>query len=102
MKEIILMIFGAVVLIIILLTLLSKLRGKGKKILNEIQLEIQNSNETIILPPQGATFNGADKEYGSIKCTGVIASTEKRIIFKPLIGKTIEINFNLKPHRSKR
>jgi hypothetical protein len=94
MEQIILLGIGGIILIIILLTLLKKLRNKRKKILQEIQLDIQKSGETIIISPEGATFNGADKEYGSVKCNGVIAATEKRIIFKRLMGSAIGIRLD--------
>lgn len=83
---------GIACLVLLLIVLQSKIKSKGEKILKEIENDIHVSGEAVIMSPQGASFNGADKTHGRVKCNGVIAATDKRILFRRLIGKPIDIN----------
>lgn len=67
------------------------LRQKTQKLAHEFQERAREMGEKVIIDPQSCVYRGADSEYGNVKGNGVIALTNKRIMFKKLTGQQIEI-----------
>jgi hypothetical protein len=49
------------------------------------------SGMSFILGPEISSYRGATSRYGRVKCDGVLALTEKTLIFLPYIGNKKEI-----------
>ena len=67
------------------------LRGRYGRIRAELDLEIRQSGEGILVFPEAGSFRGARSRYGRLKCDGVIAATDRRIVFRKLIGAGLEV-----------
>lgn len=74
-----------------LLIWIRKLKEELKFLLKE---ELRKTPDSIVMKPQNGSFRGADKEFGRVKCAGVMYATDKRLIFHSLFGKHIELSYN--------
>lgn len=49
------------------------------------------SRERMVVPPVRADFSGGSRRFGRIRGSGIFALTDRRIIFRKLIGAPVEI-----------
>lgn len=70
------------------------IRRKTQDIAHAFKARSREMGETLIIDPQSCVYRGSDREYGNIKGNGVIALTNKRILFKKLIGQEIVIELS--------
>jgi len=61
--------------------------AKTSKILHDTSLR----NENLLIEPYWGSFRGATEKYGKIKCDGIIALTDKNLVFEKIAGDSIEI-----------
>ena len=89
-KYIILIVAG-VVAVDLFVTLFVVLRTRRSGLEAEMTAELAGCGETLLAAPEAGSFRGAKFDYGKVKCDGVIAATEKRLIFRKLIGARVEV-----------
>jgi len=53
--------------------------------------EILAGGDRYIIEPQEVSYRGSEQKYGRIKCDGVGGVTHTRLVFVPLVGKSLEI-----------
>jgi hypothetical protein len=87
------MIIIALIIISLLLCFTLYMSWKKNKILKIFQ-NMRRSGNTFIIPPEVASYRGATAKYGRAKCDGVIGMTKDKIIFCPLMGKTLTIDLH--------
>ena len=85
------LVFIPVSIVTALLVLAWQLRKVFQRQLSRARSEIAGSGERILIPPERAKFTGAARGYGRVRCDGVIAATEKRLLFWRLCGFLIEV-----------
>ncbi len=74
--------------------LLFFIRKKQKNLVSDLQNRAFEIGETLIMGPEPSIYRGADSEFGSVKGNGVIALTNRRIMFKKLTGQQIDIDLS--------
>jgi hypothetical protein len=88
-----LVIAGVVAVVVcIWAVLLLIVRRKSSKLATEFRESARQAVENLIIDPQSCVYRGADREFGNVKGNGVIALTNKRIMFRKLTGQQIEID----------
>ena len=56
------------------------------------QLSAELEGETLVLPPEKGSYRGSTAAgFPRVKNTGLIALTRRRLVFRTLTGKTIEV-----------
>lgn len=68
------------------------IRQRLCKLAMELRECARRAGEDLIIEPQSCVYRGANREFGNIKGNGVIALTEKRIMFKKLTGEQINMD----------
>lgn len=88
-----LVIAGVVAVVVCIWTvLLLVVRHKFRKLATEFRERVRQAGENLIIDPQSCVYRGADREFGNVKGNGVIALTNRRIMFRKLTGQQIEID----------
>ncbi len=78
------------VLALIAVPLVRWLRRRGAAVVDEIGAEL--AGETVLRGPEQGSYRGATADgYPTVKNAGVIALTRRRLVFRTLTGKTIEV-----------
>jgi hypothetical protein len=91
--QVVLLVFGILVLVAgvqaaIWIPILRKLR----RMPGELSAELTHSGERVVLGPDRAVYRGSDdRNYSIVKGNGVVALTDKRIVFRKAIGKPLEV-----------
>ena len=67
------------------------IRARLKRMPGEIKSELTAAGERLVGEPELANYRGATAEYGRVKGLGVVALTDRRLIFRGVFGKTMEI-----------
>jgi hypothetical protein len=62
-----------------------------RRLRERLSTELSNLSEEPILPLQRASFRGAEREYGRVKCDGVAYATAQALVFHTILGKRVEI-----------
>jgi hypothetical protein len=58
----------------------------------DLTREIERSRQRLIRGPEPALYRGASAEYPKGKGNGVVALTDRRLLFRKLIGKGVEVH----------
>ena len=78
------------VLALIAVPLVRWLRRRGAAVVDELGAEL--AGETVLRGPEQGSYRGATADgYTILKNAGVIALTRRRLVFRTLTGKTIEV-----------
>ena len=78
------------VLVLIWVPIVVWLRRRSGSAAMELAIEIQG--ETVLRPPEKGSYRGATAAgYPVVKNTGLIALTQRRLVFRTLTGKTIDV-----------
>jgi hypothetical protein len=78
------------VLVAIWIPIVVWLRRRARAV--DDQLAIDLEGETIVCPPEKGSYRGATAPgYPAVKNTGLIALTRRRLVFRTLTGKLIEV-----------
>lgn len=65
-------------------------RRRSRRVAAELATELQS--ETVVRPPEKGTYRGATAPgYPIVKNNGLIALTQRRLVFRTLTGKAIDI-----------
>lgn len=57
-----------------------------------VQLADEIQGEQVVLPPERGSYRGATAPgFSKVKNTGIIALTRRRLVFRTLTGKTVEV-----------
>ena len=65
-------------------------RRRSRRVAAELATELQS--ETVVRPPEKANYRGATAPgYPVVKGNGLIALTQRRLLFRTLTGKAIDI-----------
>jgi hypothetical protein len=79
-----------VVLVLVLLPVMVWLRRRARAVSGQLATELEG--ETIVRPPEKGSYRGATAPgYPAVKNTGLIALTRRRLVFRTLTGKLIEV-----------
>lgn len=90
--QIILLIAAILVLeALIWIPVLAWLRRKSSLLAESLKDSVALSGDRFIIEPEGALYRGGTGTYSRVKGNGVIALTDRRLIFKKLVGGDIEI-----------
>jgi len=78
------------VLVVIWIPIVIWLRRRSGATAERLTTEIQG--ETVLRPPERGSYRGATAAgYPVVKNTGLIALTQRRLVFRTLTGKTIDV-----------
>lgn len=77
---------GALVPLFIVLSLL---RRRQRAMLEGLTRKLAAEEGTLIIKPQGASFQGSTGRFGVVKNNGVMFLSEQRIGFHPLVGSNV-------------
>ncbi len=87
-----LMVLGTLVSIAVILKLVwLPIGARLKRMPDELRGEITAAGERIVAEPEQASYRGATAEYGRVKGLGVAVLTDRRLVFRGVFGKTMEI-----------
>jgi hypothetical protein len=88
---VVLLVVGILALqVVIWIPVIMWLRRRGRAVAAELATEIEG--ETVIRAPENGSYRGATiPGYSVVKNNGLIALTPRRLIFKTLTGKTVEV-----------
>jgi hypothetical protein len=86
-----LIVFGVLaVLALVWIPIIVWLRRRGRAVAGLLAAEIEG--ETIVRAPEKGSYRGATAPgYPVVKNTGLIALTKRRLVFRTLTGKVIEV-----------
>ena len=70
------------------------LRRKSARLLTELREELAAADERATHGPESVIYRGATDRYPKVKGNGIIALTHRRLIFRPLIGKRLELSLD--------
>ena len=78
------------VLVLIWIPILVWLRRRSRAVADQLATEI--AGETVLCAPEKGSYRGATApEYPVVKNTGLIALTQRRLVFRTLTGKAIDV-----------
>ena len=66
-------------------------RSVLKRVPGKLRTELEASGQKLVRGPEEASYQGATAEYGRVRGNGAAALTETQLVFRPLIGKRIEV-----------
>ena len=76
--------------VVIWVPIIMWLRRRGRAVAGQLATEIEG--ETVLRAPENGSYRGATiPGYSVVKNNGLIALTPRRLIFRTLTGKTVEI-----------
>lgn len=58
----------------------------------QLRGQLINSGENIVIAPETGTYRGSTKRFGNVKSIGIIALTDRMLIFRKPIGSDIQIS----------
>lgn len=90
--QIVLLVGGILLFNVILWTvLLLWLKRRMEKASAELRAELENSGEHLERGPESAVYRGATAEFPNVKGNGMMALTDKRILFRRAVGSPIDV-----------
>lgn len=67
------------------------LARKLKRMPGELQRELDAAGQKAVRGPEGATYRGSSTGFSKVKGLGVAALTPTQLIFRPIMGKRIDV-----------
>lgn len=88
---VVVLVVGILVLIaLIWIPIVMWMRSRGRDVRATLTAEL--AGETVLLGPEKGSYRGATAQgYPTVKNSGLIALTPRRLVFSTLTGKTIEV-----------
>jgi hypothetical protein len=86
---ILLVVFILAVLGLLLLAVIRFANGRSRRI--EAELAAELADETPLIGPQKAVYRGGSGPYPKVKGNGLMVLTRRRLIFRILVGTSLEI-----------
>jgi hypothetical protein len=81
-------------LALVLIPIIVWLRRRNRAVAEQLATEI--AGEAVVRAPEKGSYRGATAPgYPAVKNTGLIALTKRRLVFRTLTGKTIEVPVEL-------
>jgi len=65
---------------------------RRNRMMAEMSAELAAGGSTVLAPPQGGSYRGAKFLHTRVRCDGVIAATDRQVIFRKLIGSPLTID----------
>lgn len=93
--EIVLLVLGILSLqAFILIPVVFWLRRKSARLIRELREDLAANGEPATRGPETALYRGATDRYPMVKGNGIIALTDRRLIFQLLLGSRIELSLD--------
>lgn len=88
---VVLLVVGILALLVLIwIPIVVWLRRRSRQATEQLMTQIQG--ETVLRPPEKGSYRGATAAgYPVVKNTGLIALTQRRLVFRTLTGKTIDV-----------
>jgi hypothetical protein len=82
-------ILGAQAILWVLILLLLKRKTESETI--SMRDRLAGTGEALVRDPESALYRGASSRFSKVKGNGIIALTDRRLIFRKLFGSEIEV-----------
>ena len=93
--KIVLLVLGILSLqALILIPVILWLRRRSARLTTELREELAAAGERVTRGPEAAVYRGATDRYPQVKGNGIIALTDRRLIFRPLMGRHLELSLD--------
>ena len=90
--DVVLMVLGILATVALVLALVwIPISRRLKVIAVEMERELASSGERVVVAPEAANYRGATSGYGRVKGNGIVALTERRLVFRKIVGDPVEI-----------
>jgi hypothetical protein len=90
--QIVLLVVGILVLqILIWIPVLYFLKRKAERMAAELKRDLETSGDKILRGPEPGLYRGGSGDFSIVKGNGVAVLTERRLIFRKIMGAPIEI-----------
>lgn len=90
--EVILLVGGILLVNLVLwVIILSWLKKKTAASIAQLTAELKGGSDPLLKGPEPAVYRGASAGRSKVKGNGVAALTQSRLIFRPILGKPIEV-----------
>lgn len=77
--------------VVIWVPLLLWMRKRGETTLEEVRLHVTSTGESITKGPDHGSYESGSGEFSAVSGAGVLVLTEKRLLFRKIIGADVEI-----------
>lgn len=90
--DVVLMVLGILAVVALVFALVwIPISRRLRVIAGEMERELAASGERVVVAPEQANYRGATSGYGRVKGNGIAALTDRRLVFRKIVGDPVEI-----------